>query len=119
MTTASETAKTELEAGTWSNFTDTIPPIYLEIEKVHAKNEWIQFYGDRENPVYAANDSIIFSKYECNIEIHARNRTDLDNMMIDIKNILRVSDENLTIMNLRDMSKRSKYKKTGIIKLIN
>jgi hypothetical protein len=119
MTTASQTTKIALDAGTWSNYTDAQPRVYLPTEKVDAKNVWIQLDRDVEDPLYAANDSIIYSAYRCVLQARARNRTDLDNIIKDIKEIFRVSSENLTLSNLKDLSKRTKYIKIMNVKLIN
>ena len=51
MTTASQTAETELTNGTWSNYTEGPPVQYKENEKKRGVKEWIQYNGDAEDPV--------------------------------------------------------------------
>ena len=110
------TVKTDLEAGTWTNYAST-PKIHVEAQKKNSKNTWVEVLNTSGDVIQAANGAIILFDDQCEININTQNRTDLNKLYADFINILNTTGKGYTYHRTRDRPKRSKYNKNFIVKL--
>jgi len=110
------TVYTDLAAGTWTNYAST-PKIHKEEQKKNSKNTWLEILTTRGNFVQAVNGAIIMFDDQCELQIHAQNRTDLNALYADTLNILVATSRGYTFARMSDVPKRSKYTKSFVIKL--
>lgn len=110
------TIKNDLEAGTWTNYAST-PKVHIEKQKKTSKNTWIEILNTTGNFMQAVNGAIILFEDQCELQIHAQNRTDINKLYVDVLNILVATSRSYMFSRSSDIPRRSKYTKSFMIKL--
>lgn len=109
MTDACNIVKSELTAGTWSNF-GSKPNIYINNEDdFHGGNQYIQLSIPARTPIYTTNNQVIYYDYSCTLTITAQTTTIRNNLYSDIEAILEAADSSYTIQTIREPAGNKKH----------
>ena len=99
-----------LAAGTWTNY-GTTPQILKEGHKSkrHSLKQGIYLFDDNEDEaITATNNTVIFWRRNCSIEIYTKNSDDADKMLADIETIFK--NTRARILNIKPADLESRYK---------
>lgn len=102
--------KTDLKAGTWTNFGST-PVIYIERKTVFkglVKNAYINLKGATRDPVQTVDGTVLYTKRSCVIEIVGTSTTAKNNIYDDIENILTATSRGYILTRGRDSPQNKK-----------
>ncbi len=109
----SETTKTELKAGTWTNssaFLNT-DDIFLETDTIEA-GEGTNYIilGDDSEDIERSSDGVrIYATETCSLKIFSTNTTKRDKIISDIENIFVASAEALRLVSGTPSARRGRY----------
>lgn len=104
----SETVKTELEAGTWTNYGST-PKIFTEDDEVGPLENYIRL-GDDSEEIERSSDGVRIHAIEtCSLKLFASDTDNRDNMVSDIEAIFVASSEALLLRNGTPSARRGRY----------
>ncbi len=117
---ACDLLKTDLEAGTWTNYGST-PNIYIEDKDEHSGgNTYIKLSEGRRDPIQAFSGSVIYYERSLVLEIVAPNAIDRDNIYLDIIAIGNVTNRGYVFDRSDDLHENPELFRTIIeIKFIN
>lgn len=100
--------KDEIEAYSFPLF-GSVPQTYKPTEKNNIKNVGIVMNQPEHDIVVTMNNQVICFNERINIEIWAKNETDLGKIYADILNMLKDSTLDMYPKNMRDHSKKAHY----------
>ncbi len=117
----SETTKTELQAGTWTNssgFFNT-KNIFLETDEVKAGagTNYIILGDDDEEIIRSSDSKRIHAEESCALIIFATNITKRNNLVDDIESIFVASSKALKLLSGKPSARRTRYIREFIINL--
>jgi len=110
------TIRTDLEAGTWTNY-GSQPKVYDEKRTKFGNNVYISIYNTSGNVVQAINGAVIMFEDQCVVEINSPNRTDLNKIYTDVLNILNATTRGYVYRRTQDVPKKTRYRKLITIQL--
>lgn len=113
----SETTKTVLDAGTWTNFGST-PKIFTEAQEIGALEDYIYVGEDTEDIHRSSDDTRIYANETCSLKLFSPNTTNRDNIIADIEAIFKASSEGIKLKSGNPSAVRDKYIREFIVELI-
>ncbi|MDH3324005.1 MAG: hypothetical protein OEL89_00040 [Candidatus Peregrinibacteria bacterium] len=105
-----------LSAGTWSLY-GSQPKTYIESQKKHVKDAWIEILGTSGTIQYTINGTVILFDDTCTLRIYSPNRSNLNKIYADVLNIFSASNYSILIKRTKDVPLRNKYRKELTIQL--
>lgn len=112
---ACSTVKSDLEAGTWTNYGSTPPIIITDQHPKKPKNKYIELFNSTREPIQTVSGSLLYTKRSCQIRIVMNTTTNRDNVYDDIFNILTATCRGYTITRGKDIPDNKKRLTTTII----
>ena len=104
----SETTKTILDAGTWTNF-DSTPKIFTEDQEIGALEDYMYVGEDTEDIMRSSDGTRIHAFETCALKLFSPNTTNRDNIIADIEAIFKASSQAIRLKSGNPSAVRDKY----------